>query len=99
MSHYRCVPGNKPALRVFRNPALCKPLTKLNHNFDFKAFDVAHLSILLVDLLRQTARALESSHDYQWGHVGSCNCGFLAQQMSALQKSEIHAYAMQRHGD
>ncbi|MBA4054305.1 MAG: hypothetical protein C0490_06305 [Marivirga sp.] len=53
----------------------------------------------VIQVLRQTASNLEKSSDYQWGHMGSCNCGFLAQQITNQHKHEIHAYAMQRHGD
>lgn len=52
----------------------------------------------VIQVLRSTAIDLENRSDYQWGHMGSCNCGFLAQQITHLRKSEIHAYAMQRCG-
>lgn len=53
----------------------------------------------IVALLRKTAQAIAKSEDYQWGHMGSCNCGFLAQEITHLKKHEIHARAMQGHGD
>lgn len=53
----------------------------------------------LIQALRNTARTLETSTFYQWGHMGLCNCGFLAQQVTALTKEEIHHRAMQGHGD
>ena len=53
----------------------------------------------IVIVLRNTADRLEKSNMYQWGHMGSCNCGFLAQEISSLNKDEIHARAMQRHGN
>lgn len=56
-----------------------------------------HLSV--IQALRQTASNLEKSLDYQWGHMGSCNCGFLAQQITKQRKQEIHTSAMQRSGD
>lgn len=31
--------------------------------------------------------------------MGSCNCGFLAQQVTRLKKEDIHARAMQGHGN
>lgn len=34
-----------------------------------------------------------------WGHMGSCNCGNLAQEITKLTKADIHAYAMRGHGD
>ena len=56
-------------------------------------------SLLLIDALRATARELQLSSNYQWGHMGSCNCGFLAQQITRLSNTEIHRRAMQRYGD
>jgi hypothetical protein len=53
----------------------------------------------IVALLCKTAQAIAKSEDYQWGHMGSCNCGFLAQEITHLKKHEIHARAMQGHGD
>jgi hypothetical protein len=53
----------------------------------------------LAEVLRKTAAALCSNPSYQWGHMGLCNCGFLAQQVTRLTKEEIHSRAMQRHGD
>jgi hypothetical protein len=60
---------------------------------------MAKPSIEIANVLRITARKIESSESYQWGHMGLCNCGFLAQQITKLTKAEIHARAMQRHGD
>jgi hypothetical protein len=31
--------------------------------------------------------------------MGSCNCGFIAQEVTSLTKEEIHRHAMLRHGD
>lgn len=53
----------------------------------------------VIHLLRSTAHELEISTDYQWGHMGSCNCGFLARNITSLSKSKIHSFAMQRPGD
>ena len=30
----------------------------------------------VIQLLRSTVQELQISTDYQWGHMGSCNCGF-----------------------
>lgn len=60
---------------------------------------MARASLPLIDALRNTAVRLEERSDYQWGHMGSCNCGFLAQEITKLKKDEIHARAMQRFGD
>ena len=53
----------------------------------------------LIAILRGTARKLAASTDYQWGHMGSCNCGYLAQEITRLDKHEIHRYAMEKCGD
>ena len=53
----------------------------------------------MIEVLRKTARKIENSSSYQWGHMGLCNCGFLAQEITSLSKEEIHRRAMQRHGD
>lgn len=60
---------------------------------------MARPSIQLIQALRNTAKTLNNSSHYQWGHMGSCNCGFLAQEIARLNKDEIHERAMQRYGD
>jgi hypothetical protein len=60
---------------------------------------MAKLSLDIMNVLRLTASQIEKSEDYQWGHMGACNCGFLAQQVTRLAKSEIHRRAMHGHGD
>ncbi|MEM6524949.1 MAG: hypothetical protein AAGF85_02490 [Bacteroidota bacterium] len=60
---------------------------------------MAKSSLELIQALRSTANALSKSNNYQWGHMGSCNCGHLAQQITKLNKSEIHSRAMQKYGD
>lgn len=56
-------------------------------------------SFRIVKALRDAASALAEGNDYQWGHMGSCNCGFLAREITQLKKHEIHARAMLRSGD
>jgi hypothetical protein len=53
----------------------------------------------LIDALRRTAKKLTEGAPYQWGHMGGCNCGNLAQELTKLSKDQIHAYAMQRYAD
>lgn len=53
----------------------------------------------LINALRRTAKSLKEGASYQWGHMGGCNCGHLAQELTTLTKDQIHQYAMQRHGD
>lgn len=47
----------------------------------------------------KTALYLSKGAQFQWGHMGSCNCGNLAQELTKLSKAEIHSSAMQRYGD
>jgi hypothetical protein len=60
---------------------------------------MANASIRVIRALRNTIDKLKSGAAYQWGHMGACNCGNLAQEVTRFSKAEIHAYAMQRHGD
>jgi hypothetical protein len=60
---------------------------------------MAKASIALIEALKSTARNIEKSPLYQWGYMGACNCGFLAQEVTKLTKAEIHRRALERHGD
>lgn len=60
---------------------------------------MARANLELVDYIRRAANKLAESPNYQWGHMGSCNCGFLAQEITKLTKAEIHQRAMARKGD
>lgn len=53
----------------------------------------------LIGILRATAKRLHDSTNYQWGHMGACNCGHLAQEITKLSKAEIHEIALSGHGD
>ena len=54
----------------------------------------------LIAAIRRTAIKLQKNSPYQWGHMGSCNCGHLAQEITRLSKKEIHARALRsRSGD
>jgi hypothetical protein len=53
----------------------------------------------LVDALRATAARLAGGADYQWGHLGQCNCGHLVQTVCGLEHRVIHAWALERDGD
>lgn len=52
----------------------------------------------LIHALRKTAKKLQSNVSYQWGHMGSCNCGHLVQEVTRLTKAQIHEYAMRTRG-
>ncbi len=60
---------------------------------------MAKATVEVIAALRNTAKKLEQNNQYQWGHMGLCNCGFLAQEITNLSKVEIHTRAMQGHGD
>ena len=60
---------------------------------------MAKASRELIYALRKTAVRLRSGAPYQWGHLGSCNCGHLAQTLTLKSKGEIHAEALKRVGD
>jgi hypothetical protein len=53
----------------------------------------------LISALRQTAQRLAGDVSYQWGHMGMCNCGHLAQAITGLAGAEIHQSALIREGD
>jgi hypothetical protein len=60
---------------------------------------MARSSVEIIEVLRRTAAKIQASQQYQWGHMGLCNCGFLAQEITKLKKEDIHSRAMQRYGD
>jgi hypothetical protein len=60
---------------------------------------MAKASISVLQAIRKTIENLEKGSPYQWGHMGSCNCGNLAQVITNLDKAEIHKSAMRGHGD
>jgi hypothetical protein len=61
---------------------------------------MAKASLHLVAALRRTAENLKKGAPYQWGHMGSCNCGHLAQELTPYSKAEIHERALRsRSGD
>lgn len=60
---------------------------------------MAKASVEVITILKRTAENISKSKDYQWGHMGSCNCGFLAQEVTHLRKAEIHSRAMRGTGD
>lgn len=53
----------------------------------------------LIAAIEKTIFKLSKGAPYQWVHMGACNCGNLAQELTKLSKAEIHSYAMQRYGD
>ncbi len=53
----------------------------------------------LIAALRAAADKIAQNSDYQWGHMGACNCGNLAQVVTLQSKAEIHKRAMYGIGD
>jgi hypothetical protein len=68
-------------------------------NFKPKEIQMANPNPELIAAIEKTVSKLKNGSPYQWGHMGACNCGNLAQELTKLEKGEIHSYAMQRHGD
>ncbi|MDX2174348.1 MAG: hypothetical protein SFY56_14700 [Bacteroidota bacterium] len=60
---------------------------------------MAKASYLLSNAIRKAALNLQNNKPYEWGHMGNCNCGHLAQTLLNINKAEIHRYAMEKHGD
>ena len=44
----------------------------------------------IIRALRETAARLRGGAQYHWGHAGQCNCGHLAQTITALDDREIY---------
>jgi hypothetical protein len=53
----------------------------------------------LILILKKTVDLLEETESYQWGHMGSCNCGHLAQVITGKTHAQIHNMAMMTDGD
>lgn len=60
---------------------------------------MAVITLHLIESFRKTITKLKKNAPYQWGHMGACNCGNLAQELTQLSKAEIHQFAMQKSGD
>lgn len=60
---------------------------------------MARASEKIIRILRLTAKFLESSSKYAWGHVGMCNCGHLIQVVTDLSSSEIIHIAQKNYLD
>lgn len=56
-------------------------------------------SLKIIDALRKTANQLQNGSRYEWGHMGSCNCGNLAQTVTLFSRAEIQKHALQKRGD
>ncbi|MCH8556481.1 MAG: hypothetical protein LAT84_01605 [Balneolia bacterium] len=56
-------------------------------------------NLQLINALRETARRLNNGADYNWCHMGRCNCGHLAQTITRMSPAEIHERALMKAGD
>jgi len=52
-----------------------------------------------ISALKKAAQKLRSKERYEWGHMGRCNCGFIAKEITKLSDAEIHQLAMEKSGD
>ncbi len=53
----------------------------------------------LIDAIDRTIERIQEGAEYQWGHMGMCNCGHLVQALTKKSRKEIHAAALLRAGD
>jgi hypothetical protein len=60
---------------------------------------MAQPTLKIIEALRKTAAQLENGNRYEWGHMGSCNCGNLAQTITSFSRAEIQKYALEKRGD
>lgn len=60
---------------------------------------MAQPTLSLIVALRATADRLDGGVRYQWSHMGSCNCGHLAQTLTKLTPRTIHRAALEGVGD
>lgn len=60
---------------------------------------MAYPNLVLVDVLRQTAKNLNEGAHYAWGNHGACNCGNLLQVVANVSKEEILTYAHTGFGE
>lgn len=60
---------------------------------------MARPSVKLIEALKNTAKRIENGEKYMWGHMGACNCGHLAQELTSYSQSEIHSFALKGVGD
>ena len=55
---------------------------------------MARANLKLVGCIRKAASSIERDGKYQWGHMGGCNCGHLAQEITHVSAKDIHHYAL-----
>jgi hypothetical protein len=55
-------------------------------NFKPKEIQMANPNPELIAAIEKTVSKLKNGSPYQWGHMGACNCGNLAQELTKLEK-------------
>jgi hypothetical protein len=55
--------------------------------------------IKFANVLRETVRRIKAGADYNWCHMGRCNCGHIAQTITKKSPQEIHELALLKSGD
>lgn len=60
---------------------------------------MAKPSLPLITALRATADRIESGARFHWNHMGSCNCGHLAQTLTQIEPKKLHQMALANAGD
>lgn len=53
----------------------------------------------LITALRATADRIEAGARFHWNHMGSCNCGHLAQTLTHIDSKRLHQMALANAGD
>jgi hypothetical protein len=53
----------------------------------------------LIEKLREAAANIESGKDYNWGHIGKCNCGHLVQTLTEFTAKDIASIARANYVD
>ena len=60
---------------------------------------IPRIPATLEEALRVTANRISEGGNYNWTHMGSCNCGHLAQTVTFSSPEYLHKIALQRAGD
>lgn len=60
---------------------------------------MARANSTLIAKLREAAAKIERADDYNWGHIGRCNCGHLVQCITNLKAGDIMAIARTNYID
>jgi hypothetical protein len=48
---------------------------------------------ILIEKLREAATNIDNGADYNWGHIGKCNCGHLLRTVKPMTSSEVYKKA------